>query len=358
MNVAFLNLAANNDWGGGEKWTLVTACGLAERGHNVSVFGRKDSYVVQRAAEAGLNSDWVPAGVDYAPGTIMKMIKLLRKNKIDVLFGHHNKDIRTGGVAAKMLGIRVIHRNGFPVIHNNSRHKFSFRFVDRILTNSKKIKDKYLTYGWMKDEIFDVVPNGIRKPENPPPDQDFWIEWVRDPKSLIAVFAGRLTTVKRVDDLFDVWMELDADSRWHLVVIGSGHLEKQLQERSQDPSLHGKVHLIGYRDNAGQLLGAADLVLLPSSDEGMPNTLMEAMSHGIPVAASPVGDTPYLLDDGKSGWIIPVGEVPGYVNLLKLIESKPDELKRMGNLGCERIRAEFSFGKMIDGVENSIKRLI
>lgn len=357
MNVAFLNLAANNDWGGGEKWTLITAQGLAERGHSISVFGRRDSYVVKRAANAGLYSDWVPAGIDYAPGTILKMMRLLRSRKIDVLIGHHNKDIRTGGVAAKILGIGVIHRNGFPVIHNNSRHRFSCKFVNRILTNSQQIKEKYLGYGWMKDEIFDVVPNGIRKPETPPPDRSIWREWIADPKSLIAVFAGRLTTVKRVDDLLDAWAGLSPESHWHLVVIGAGHLEDHLCDRAMNPKLNGKVHLIGYRDNAGQLLGTANLVLLPSSEEGMPNTIMEAMSHGVPVAASPVGDTPYLLDNGVAGWIVPVGDVDGYTSLLKLLESAPEELRRKGKLGHERIVSEFSFERMIDGVEASILKL-
>ncbi|MBT7615892.1 MAG: glycosyltransferase family 4 protein, partial [Calditrichaeota bacterium] len=247
--------------------------------------------------------------------------------------------------------------NGFPVIHNNARHRFSFRFTNRILTNSKQIKDKYLSFGWINDEIFDVVPNGIRKPETPPPNRSIWQEWVKDSKALIAVFAGRLTTVKRVDDLFDAWAGLNPDSRWHLIVIGAGHLEDHLRERSRDSKLNGKVHIIGYRENAGHLLGTADLVLLPSSEEGMPNTIMEAMSHGVAVVASPVGDTPYLLDRGNAGWIVPVGNSEGYTMLLKRFESNPEELKQMGKRGFDRITSEFSFERMIDGVEASLKQI-
>ncbi|MCK4306405.1 MAG: glycosyltransferase, partial [Candidatus Eisenbacteria sp.] len=305
MKITFLNLAAADDWGGGEQWTLRAARGLLQRGHSVNVIGRQGRGMAERARASGLDADSVPVGCDYAPHTVLAIYRLLRRHRPDVLVVHHNKDVRTGGVAANLAGIPVLHRNGFPILRNNPRHRLTYRLTNRILTNSHRIRERYLTYGWIDPDRIDVVPNGIQlSPRTDVEDRSqIRAAWGIGPDNLLAVYAGRLTGIKRVADLLEAFAALGRQSRWRLVVMGRGSEETQLRRRANGDDLRSRIRILGFRSDAALQFHAADLLVLPSSEEGMPNALMEAMAIEVPVAATPVGDVPFLLDQGKAGWL-------------------------------------------------------
>lgn len=356
MKVLFLNLAA--EWGGGEGWTLRTASSLSGRGHDVHLAAREGSALLQRGTRAGLPVHPLEVGIDYHPGTVLRLARLMRRLGTEVLVMHHNKDVRTGGVAAKLIGVPAVHRNGYPILHDNLRHRITARFIDRILTNSRRIRDRYLGYGWLARVPMDIVPNGVVVPDDPATDRSVWRHFGLDSSDLIALFAGRLTAVKRVGDLLTALSGLPEDSRWRLVVAGTGTEAEPLAARIRDEGLAGRVILAGFREDAAELTGAADLVVLPSRDEGMPNTLMEAMARETAVAATPVGDVPHLLGDGDAGWMVPVGDVSGWTRLLAELERDPGKLAEMGRKGRARIRDRFTHERMIDGVEACLRRAV
>jgi len=363
MRVAFLNQAAGANWGGGEKWTIEVARGLADRGHSVIIYARFGSLLVSRARAIGLPVIEVELGADYSPTTIIRLRRLLKQFDPDSLVVHFNKDVRTGGVAAHSLGIAVLHANGFPIILNKMRHRFSTRFTDLILTVSHRIKEQYAGYGWIPDEKMVVVMNGVDLPDEPPIFTGSLLKGghgtpPNEVMPLYAVFAGRLSNVKRIEDLLTVWERLPAESRWQLVIVGAGNREEAIRERIAQPLLKGRVHLFGFRDDANRLLGGADLVVLPSEEEGLPYMLLEAMAYKVPVAATPVGDVPILLDNGKAGWLLPVGAVDEWVARLNRLEEQPELLLAMGRAGYERVSKHFSRDSMMDGIESTLRRLV
>lgn len=353
MRIAFVNLAA--DWGGGEGWTLRTAVGLSARGHEILIGARTGGPLEDRARRAGLETAAIPVGVDYKPATILRFFRLFRKRRIDVVVVHQNKDVRTAGVAAKLAGVAVVHRNGFPILKDTPRHRFTTSFVDRILTNSRRIRDHYLAFGWMKTPI-DLVYNGILPPGDPDNVQDLRALAGFGESDLVALFAGRLSPVKRVDVLLQAIAALPEDSRWRLAILGTGGEEGHLKSLAKHLGLAGRVVFLGFREEAADLAAGADLAVLASKDEGMPNALMEAMVRGVPAAATPVGDVGELLGDGDAGWLVPLDDIGGWTALFARLEAHPDELVQMGQAGRRRVLERFSFQAMIDGVEASLKR--
>lgn len=358
MKISFVNTALDEDWGGGENWTLAAAEGLSERGHQVQIIGRVNSRMVERAAMLDLEGVSVPVGIDYHPATIGHLLRHWRRRKPDVVFVHHNKDVRTAGPVASLLHIPVIHRNGFPILHDNIRHRLTNMMTTRILTNSRRIKELYSTYPWIDPETIDVVPNGKRLPERPTEPVNLRLLVSADDDTLLAVFAGRLTDVKRAGDLIRAIATLDKATHWRLVIIGQGEEEENLKQMVSEQKLEKTVHFLGFREDAWQLLGQADLAVLPSSEEGMPNTLMEAMLQGVPAAGTPVGDVPFLLDDGNAGWLVEVGDLAGWVSLFQQLENEPVLLHQLGEAARQRMKKHFTFDAMIDGVEASIARAV
>ena len=354
MKVLFVNLAA--EWGGGEGWTLRTALGLASRGHDVQLVARNGSPMEKRAHQAGLTVHGIKVGIDYSPVTISTFVRLFRHLGTEVIVGHHNKDVRTAGVAARIAGVPLVHRNGFPILKDNWRHRMTNRYVTRILTNSGKIRDYYSSFPWLKTPI-DLVYNGIL----PPPDSEpkgllrtLVPEWPEE--SLLALFSGRLTGVKRIDLLLRGMAALPQDSRWRLVILGEGAARDKLEHLASTLEIADRIHFAGFREDAATLASGADLVLLASREEGMPNALMEAMVRGVAVASTPAGDVAELLGDGQAGWLIPFDDAASWSALFKRLEEQPIELERIGLLGRARVLEKFSFAKMIDGVEASLAK--
>lgn len=90
------------------------------------------------------------------------------------------------------------------------------------------------------------------------------------------------------------------------------------------------VEVLGWRDDVHEWMVQADLLVMPSKDEGVPNTVQEAMYIGIPVVVSDVGGMPEIVNDGTTGWILPLHEPEKWAcNLMRLIENS-DMCSRVG----------------------------
>ncbi|MBS1261468.1 MAG: N-acetyl-alpha-D-glucosaminyl L-malate synthase [Calditrichaeota bacterium] len=349
MRISFVNFAA--DWGGGEGWTLRTAEGLAERGHAIYLIARVDAPLAERARAHALPGDAFRVSFDYHPGMIIRIRDRLALFNADAVVVHHNKDVRTGAVAAKLLRLPVVHRNGYPIVRDTLRHRLTMRFVDRILTNSQRIHDSYARLQWMRTVPIDLVPNGIDTGDTYDRNPNLRREMGARDGDLLALYAGRLTGVKQVDLLLRAFAGLGDGHRWRLAIAGGGNRRDPLRRLATRLGLAGTVRFLGFRSDSRALAASADLAVLPSREEGMPNALMEAMAAGVPVAATPVGDVPLLLDHGRAGWLLPVDDPGPWTDLLARLAGSPDQLTTMGETGRQRVRDRFSFGAMIEGVQ-------
>ena len=87
----------------------------------------------------------------------------------------------------------------------------------------------------------------------------------------------------------------------HLVLVGDGKLRTSIEERIEEHGLSDAVHVLGFRHDAVDLVGAADLMLMPSFIEGMPGVILEAMVRAVPVVASDVGGIGEVVLAGQTG---------------------------------------------------------
>ena len=355
MRVLFANLAT--DFGGGEGWTLRSAQGLRNRGHDVFIAARTGSPFARRAENSELPCFVLPVGIDYHPSTVSTFVRIMKRERIEVVVVHHNKDVRTAGVAAWVLQKPVVHRNGYPILKNTLRHRLTMGFVTRILTNSENIREYYRSFGWLKAPI-DLVYNGVQPPETTPETTLRSLIPGVDAHALIALYSGRLTTVKQVDILLRGLSLMEKESPWQLAILGTGSQEQSLKGLAAELELEQRVHFLGFREDAANLAGSADLVVLASRDEGMPNALMEAMVRGIPVASTPVGDVPELLAHGQAGWIIEPNKPESWFSLMQRLEKHPEEASKMGKAGKKHIRECFTTDAMLDGIEASLKHAL
>jgi glycosyltransferase involved in cell wall biosynthesis len=145
--------------------------------------------------------------------------------------------------------------------------------------------------------------------------------------------------------------------RWpttRLVVVGDGGYRAKLERVIAESGLQDRVHMLGYRPNAGlpALLAAADLFLMPSlRHEAFPFTIVEALAGGLPVLATNVGGIPSAIDDGRTGILLPMGDVPAWAAALDMLLSDERRRRAMGALARQVAVARFSRERMIAATE-------
>jgi glycosyltransferase involved in cell wall biosynthesis len=121
-----------------------------------------------------------------------------------------------------------------------------------------------------------------------------------------------------------------------LVFVGSGPLETELKAAVRQLGLENRVRFLGSRIDGPALCGAADLVILASTQEGMPNALLEAQAAGRPVVATQVGGVSEIVTSGETGFLVPPGDDSALANALDKILSDEPLRKSMGGRARER----------------------
>ena len=135
----------------------------------------------------------------------------------------------------------------------------------------------------------------------------------------------------------------------HYVIAGIGGLEEQLREEAAKQ--HVQLHLLGFRTDVHELLGAADLFLLPSRREGLSVSLMEAMASGLPCVASRIRGNVDLIEDGRGGYLCPPEDADAFADAVTRLLTG-NQRAEMGRWNREKIS-----GFSLDRVASQMKEI-
>jgi glycosyltransferase involved in cell wall biosynthesis len=167
-------------------------------------------------------------------------------------------------------------------------------------------------------------------------------------KGLVVGMVARLVPVKNHEGVLRAIADLAQQGKSiTLAIAGDGPLLGELRSIATDLELNSQVHFLGDLDNVHQFLNALDIFVLNSHSEGMSNTILEAMSCGLPVVATSVGANSDLVVEGQTGLLIPPDDPPALANAIaKLVDNESLRL-RMGEDGRARIEREFGIARMV-----------
>ena len=363
MNILFLNSTRVKAWGGIEKWMLMTAKGLHQRGHTVYCGGKSNSLFVNRCIEAGFRTYSLKFGIDFSIINSYRLSKIFRHHQIDIVINHYNKEIKMASIARKFSRrpIIIVARAGLANVHNNWRYRHTYKhMVDGVITNTKAIKKKYLSYGWMEDDFIRVIQNGVDINVSANLDIENLRQTYNFPKRrpVIGIF-GRLVPQKQHNLFLDVAKNiLDEYPEAIFPIVGYGPLKDKIQQYACDLGINDSVFMVGFQTDLEDLYHYCDIVLLTSAYEGVPNVLIEAMLVGRPVVAFDVGGVNELIQSGKTGIIVPFNDVTLMTKkTLELLKSA-EVCKSLGSEASKFIRENISIEKMVNSIEHYLKELL
>ena len=169
----------------------------------------------------------------------------------------------------------------------------------------------------------------------------------------LALAVGRLDVQKGLADLLAAAEQVIAQCpSWHLALAGDGPCRAWLLEQvDTQPLLGGRIHWLGPRDDVPGLLKAADVLVLASLWEGMPNVVLEAMAASRPVVATAVEGTEELVIPGQTGWLVPPNDPEVLSTALLAAARAPDLCWTFGHEGRARVENEFPLDRTVAAYE-------
>jgi sugar transferase (PEP-CTERM/EpsH1 system associated) len=170
---------------------------------------------------------------------------------------------------------------------------------------------------------------------------------------LLIGTVGRLAGVKDQRTLVRAFAALLSErpgerGRLRLLIVGDGPLRKELEAEIQASAIAEFVWLPGDRDDVPELLRLLDLFVLPSLGEGISNTILEAMACALPVIATRVGGNPELVDEGRTGTLVPPGDVPALTRAIAGYLDEPAQLRTQGQGGLAKVRERFRWERCVE----------
>jgi glycosyltransferase involved in cell wall biosynthesis len=192
-----------------------------------------------------------------------------------------------------------------------------------------------------------VIPNGVRIPPR--------ANRLRR-KACRFLYLGDFRERKGVLDLVAATELAFQRGFQGTVRIAGGEREpgekENLLRRISASSSRSQIHMLGTlsKERTEDALASTDCLVLPSYAEGLPMALLEAMAHGVPVIATPVGGVPALVTDGKEGLLVEPGNIEDLADRMVQICNDLALRRRMGRAARHRVRSEYSLNAMVERI--------
>jgi glycosyltransferase involved in cell wall biosynthesis len=263
---------------------------------------------------AGIGVDRVARpkpGVD--PMLILRLARRLRSQRVELVHTHNRMALIYGGPAARLAGAALIHtkhgnnpKGGTRLLAGN----LAGRFVDAFVAVSSETAAFARKRREVDERRLMVIPNGIELGRfHPAPAarasvrRELGIDadaWVYGTVGRIAVEKNQALLVRAMAPLLG--------PKTRLVIAGDGPLLPDLTALVSQLGVTRFVHLLGARRDVPDVLNALDVFVLSSTTEGLPLVVLEAMATGVPVLSTSVGGVPNVLEEGQTGFLVPVGD--------------------------------------------------
>jgi len=304
-----------------------------------------------------------PEGNDWH--ILPKLIKVIRAEKPDIV---HTRNWGTvdGIIAAKVSGVgSVIHGEhgwnmddpeGRKLRRLLARRVLSFG-VTRFVAVSEDIS-KWLHHsaGIRSDKITKII-NGVDTDKFRPECQGTLRAKSGLKDEVVVGTVGRLDPIKRQDLLLQAFSRLDHSKyKLKLMIIGDGPKRAQLESLKKRLAYSERIKLLGECDDVHELYNLMDIFVLPSRNEGISNTILEAMASGLPVIATSVGGNPELVTDGKTGLLIPPDSEEFIQHSITYYLEHPDIRRVHGANARSEAEKCFSLHRMIKEYEELYKK--
>ncbi len=276
------------------------------------------------------------------------------QNQLVVPAGMFNPGVKAVITGRRSMGSFKDGRRGYQLIENLAN-----LFTDAIVCNSKAVALDTLNREHTRSALVSVIYNGVDT-DTFHPGEGSPQPTLREKDELVVGTVGNLKPEKNQSLLIRAFARAAAGfPRARLVIAGRDMGEgEKLRVLATELGVADRVQFAGEVSDAASFHRSLDLFVLSSSEEGMPNVVLEAMASGLPVVTTRVGGIRALIRSGKQGIVVKVEDEAGLADAVRSLLADPALRAELGAAALRRIRSRFSSAVMAGRYSVLYKKLI
>lgn len=297
---------------------------------------------------------------------VLALARISKERRIDLIHTHSFFNSFSGRLAGRLTGVPVVttvhcqpgaaKRTGrikrVLWLLRETLERSMVRYTSSFIAVSEAVAEGLVRQGASRRKIV-VIPNGIDALEiRQLAAKENRDRQPREPFRLRIGTVARLDPAKGIEILVEAAGILrDRNLSFEVIIVGDGPERRRIEELVRHLDLEQQVVFRGYLDNPFAVLKTFDIHVVPSHEEGFGFTVLEAMALGRPVIATHVGGLVDLIEDGKTGLLVPPGDPQALADAIEVLANDSDLRKRLvdqAEKGLERFSVETMCSKTID----------
>ncbi len=375
--VRLLEVRNTYKWGGGPDKTILLSASLHDRSRVSPVVAYirdvrdREFTITQKARELGLTYHEIPERGKFDPSVLLALRKLIIEHDINLIHPHDYKSdlfcyLVSRSLRKKSLTLISTAHNwammGFRGELYRRLDLLIMRYFDHLIAVSDATKSAMVNAGLPSEKIT-VIHNAIDTTVwAPRATNTFRSEFGLEGVFPLIGYVGRITEEKDLR----TWLRVAANiaqqyPEARFVIVGDGaspRLYCELQEWAAVLKIADRVVFTGYRQDLQNIYAALDVFFMTSCREGLSNSILEAMAMGVPVVATNAGGTAELIENGTSGYLLPVGDSMGMTETLMKLLGDPRLRTQMAMAARKRVEERFSFQLRLRRIEALYEQLV
>jgi glycosyltransferase involved in cell wall biosynthesis len=351
---------------GGAAWIILSLGRLAKAaGWQVDILATDPTlqHVLRREGLRVVDLDLVRRRIHplWDAAGLIRLYRFLKREGYQVVHTHTSKAGFVGRLAARLAGVpAIVHTAHGFAFHEwspvwvrwfyTSLERIAAHWCDRIVSVSHFHRDWAISLGICKAEQITAIPNGIIPPRPTPGVSPAGLRrrlGVPDGRPLVLSMA-RLAPDKGLNYLIEAAAMLPpAMQSVRVAIAGEGPDRPRLERLVRQLGVAHRVLFLGFREDAGDLLAACDIVALPSLREGLSIALLEAMAAGKPIVATCIGSHMELAAQAEIAVLVPPADAPALSGALQCLVSDAALRTRLGDNARTLFQKHYTEHRMV-----------
>lgn len=349
-----LHLCESSDTGGAESVLINLVENLDKNRYRSLVCLLSDGWLKHQLEKRKIETVVIPQPRSFDVLWVFRVYRLLKDRDIHLMHSHEFATNVYASFLSRITGIPVVataHGKNYYV--EKWRRRMAYRFVAR---RSAMVAVSYDLKRFLAQRVaipassIRVVHNGIDLSRYAIYEGKHVVRTelgIRADQHVIGT-VGNLFAVKGQIYLLRACQEVArAFPSFVLLVAGEGEQLSILEKEASDLGIADNVKFMGFRDDIPSLLQAVDVFVLPSLSEGLPLSILEALSLQKPVVATNVGGIPEIVEDGTTGYLVPPRNPEALAEKILLLLRHPEIAANVGQAGRKKVEKDFGLEKMV-----------
>ncbi len=352
-----LHTEASPGWGGQEIRILREALGMRARGHTVLLAVRKGALLADRARREGLQVYELPFKRKTDLRTFWALLRLIRREKIDLINTHSSRDSWLAGMAARLMRRALVRTRHCCTASRPGINSFLLYrgLADQVVTTCEETRRRICLEARLSPERCHSIPTGLKANEvtaDAAAIADFRQQWGIAPTDCLVGTACVLRYWKGISHLMEAAKILEARSDIRWMVVGAGVSHDFFMEERRQLGLEEKVIFTGHLDNPHTAIAAMDIfTLLSLAHEGVSQSSLQAAHLSRPLITTPIGGLGEVCIPGVTGLQVPLAHPKKVAEAVVELAADPERRAHFGKAAHELVASRFTFDGMIDAME-------